>query len=275
MNDDRITVTATGRGKVAQPPLITVEGTVRGGRLDASGKRIHFAGAHVVDVNLSNQRTDHFTMAGGLFERCDFRKLRFPTGGLGGALEQTVFRDCMFDGADLTARMILGDVRFERCSFRKAKIRGWRGNRAEFIDCVFEGRLVDVQFCGREYHTTFSTPAHPTNEFHGNDFTRVDFVQSSFEWGIDVLAQRFPDTDEYVILDRARERIDRVRAMVARWPEDRRREAALGWLQLKTEYGMDEQRSLFVQRHSYKFVPDEVDDEVLALMRTVLPASGG
>lgn len=220
-------------------------------------------------VDLSGLRFDPLHIRGSRLVGCDFSKSRFVSGSLG-IVDQTVFEDCSFDRADLRGATLLGNARFVRCTFRGARIRGWRADYAEFVDCVFAGRLEDCVFCGRPNSMAWKVD-RDQNEFSGNDFSAADLVHVSFEWGIDVHVQRWPASSEYVLVDQAQDRIRSVRAVVARWPEDGRRELALRLLRIYSEFGRAEQSALFVRRRDLSSIPADLQDEVWRLIESVQP----
>jgi uncharacterized protein YjbI with pentapeptide repeats len=80
---------------------------------------------------------------------CDFRGLVFDRKWqpLFSSPVQSVFKDCRFDGADLS-KADPGQTRFEDCSFAGAKIEKWYAYTAEFVGCRFAGPIVQCKFYG-------------------------------------------------------------------------------------------------------------------------------
>jgi hypothetical protein len=169
-----------------------------------------------------------------VFERCDFRgnvlDRRYQS--LFSGRRQSVFRDCRFDEADLTG-VRPGQARFERCSFANAQLEGWESYCAEFVDCRFEGRIVNVRFFGRPWGNVAEHlhPARAKNEFRGNDFRAADLIGVTFVHGVDITAQRWPESGEYIVLDKIHQRIASARREVLEWREHPAREEALDMLQ--------------------------------------------
>jgi hypothetical protein len=239
-----------------KPPKVQV---VKGGRL--SDLKFVQTAPWVVFKEVTCERADFsrikfapFAVDSGAFIGCDFSRAVFLHHSSFGAVNpkerQTVFRDCRFDRADMRSLRNFGNARFELCSFRDTRIEGWRADRAEFIDCVFSGRMYDCRFAGRPWLKPDVTN-RKRNEFHGNDFRDVDLAAVQFAYGIDLDAQMLPDGENYVRLSRPRERVDRVRALISQWPDDAARESALGKLSIVSSPGDLEQDVLFLDRRLY------------------------
>ena len=143
-----------------------------------------------------------------------------------------MFRDCSFDGADLTG-VRPGQARFEKCSFDGAKLDGWESFTAEFVDCRFAGRLRNVRFYGRPWGAGAERldPARTVNAFTGNDFLGADLVGVTFIHGVDIRKQKWPEGAQYVILDRIHQRIAKARLGVLEWRDHEQRQQALDMLQ--------------------------------------------
>jgi hypothetical protein len=92
------------------------------------------------------------------------------------------------------------------------------------------------------------------NDFRGNDFREAELDYVAFVYGIDLRAQLLPEDPRYLVLDRLGERIEKVRAIVARWPDDKLRESAPFTLRVHGEGGHEEQELNLINRLS---APDE------------------
>ncbi len=193
-----------------------------------------FDRATIRDADFRRASFDAVAPYGCTFEHCDFRgqtlDRRFQP--LFTSSRQSVFRDCMFDKADLRG-VRPGQARFERCSFDGANLDGWEIFCAEFIDCKFSGRIANMRVYGRPWGAGAEhlDPARKVNEFRGNDFRKADLLGVTFVHGIDVGAQRWPKGPEYIVLDKIHQRIARARVTVLEWREHPAREEALEMLQ--------------------------------------------
>ncbi|HEX9270325.1 MAG TPA: pentapeptide repeat-containing protein [Candidatus Limnocylindria bacterium] len=218
--------------------------------MDATSGVVHIRRATIADVDFREVAFSRFTPDGCVFVNCDFGGIVFDRKWqpLFSSPVQSVFRDCRFDGADLV-KADPGQTRFERCSFVDARIEKWQSACAEFVDCVFAGPLVQCRFYGRPWGlgAQHIDPKRATNEFRGNDFRRSDLVETVFVHGIRMAEQTWPDTPEWIHLDRFHQRAQRVRAAVIRWKDPELRQAALSMLvRLQTLYG--EQTELVCRR---------------------------
>jgi len=188
----------------------------------------------VRDADFRHAAFDRFSPNGCVFERCDFRNEAFGEQwqALFTSRRQSVFRECRFDGADLTA-VRPGQTRFERCSFEGAELDGWLSACAEFVDCRFSGRIRGATFHGRPWGAGAQRldPARAANAFRGNDFREAELANTVFVNGIDVRAQAWPATDEYVVVDRIHQRFTRARQHVLEWRDHEARNDALLMLQ--------------------------------------------
>lgn len=254
---------------VGPPPVIldmTPEST--GSQYRAKGGWHNFIGGTYQNVSFVGSRFDVFNAAHVSFSGCDFTGAKMKGGAFGGGRAQSVFRDCIFDRSDLHHALPC-DVRFERCSFENTKIDGWRADGAEFVDCTFTGRIRGARFTGspRFYGVDLG---RERNEFHGNDFTGAELIEVEFVLGIDLRANRLPTSPDYAYLDRRAERIERARADIARWEDDRERERALLELRIFSEGGYRTQPDLFVRRADLVPRMSAVRDRLLALLEAPL-----
>jgi hypothetical protein len=180
--------------------------------------RVEHRHKELADVDFSGQTFDTFGAYGGTFLRCDFTDTsfgRFSVGHQG----QTHFVDCVFQRTRFPlGNTYFGNTRFERCRFDHARLRDLRIDSAEFIDCVFHGRVWHTTFYGAPEGWTTS-PDRPDNRWHGNDFSGADLVDVAF-CNIDLRAQRWPnDRSEYALIDRIDERTAAAAAAIRARPE--------------------------------------------------------
>ena len=186
------------------------------------------------DADFSRAAFERFAPNGCVFERCDFRGESFDERlqTLFASRRQSVFRECRFDGADLRG-VRPGQARFERCSFAGANIDGWLSACAEFVECRFTGTFRNITFHGKPWGHAAERidPVRTVNRFTGNDFTEAELVGVLFVNGIDVVAQRWPKGDSYVVIDRIHQRATRARARILEWRDHEARNEALAMLQ--------------------------------------------
>jgi uncharacterized protein YjbI with pentapeptide repeats len=229
---------------------------------------VSFQDAVVEHADFRDTWWDDFWAAGSVFVDCDFRGSRFGHAVLGDISRQTTYRHCQFDGADLrNARP--GAARFEECQFAGAKIEDWRCFLNEFVACRFAGKLDGVGFSGRPWGPGADKlkPRRTTNEFRENDFRQVDLIQCSFKGGIDIGLQLWPASENYVRLDRARERVRTAREIVSGWSDQDARKLALIMLEVYSSSGYEEQEAIFARRDDLKdTIPTDLSDQVWSLL---------
>jgi hypothetical protein len=185
------------------------------------------------------------------FRECAFRQER--RGPIGGHTEadgsfghgvRSTYQECLFDHVDFGQRgggFSPGDARFERCTFRFCNWRWLMADRADFVDCAFEGLMKRAWFYGVD-------PEDPdrVNEFARNDFTRAKLRGVEFRAGLDLTDTKLPTGPEYLRLDELRSRIAGAREAIETWPEAERRHAEIV-LAIFEEEGID---TLFAWRGS-------------------------
>lgn len=190
--------------------------------------------ATIGDVDFSRAAFERLAPSACTFDRCDFRKATLDRRllPLFKARQRNTFRECRFDGADLRS-IDPGSSRFERCVFDGADLQGWNAVAAEFIDCHFGGVVAHARFYGRPWGPTATDldPHRTLNEFRGNDFREAELTDVAFLMGIDIGKQRWPDSDEYVRLDRIHQRLTRGRTEILRWKDLEERGEALQMVQ--------------------------------------------
>jgi hypothetical protein len=86
------------------------------------------------------------------------------------------------------------------------------------------------------------------NEFRGNDFRRVDLIDCSFVRGIDLGTQFLPGGSDYILFDRAPQRIAKAQEAVSEWSDVKDRTAALVLLEVYSTGGYEEQGAIFTYR---------------------------
>jgi hypothetical protein len=149
------------------------------------------------------------------FDKCQLKDLR---------LWATTIRDTSFQGADLResalgAATVKGPLRgkrntyvgvdfteadltgtayvaaaFERCTFRNTKLVKIDFGTSTFVDCQFEGEMLEVRFsrCG------FQGEAFPPNEMVDVDFSRAKLRDVEFR-GLRLDRVRLPSDEEHIV----------------------------------------------------------------------------
>ncbi len=227
----------------------------------------------VSDCDLSRAKFERLVPSGCTFVRCDFRAAALDRrlAPLLKAREQNVFRECRFDGADLRA-VDPGGSRFEACVFDGADLRGWNAMLAEFVDCHFAGRVERVRFHGRPWGAGAGDlrPRRKVNEFRGNDFSDAELIDVAFVMGIDLAPQRWPESRDYVRLDRVHQRLTRGHHEILRWKDLESRGEAMAMMR---DLGLlyRQQNEVIARRTDpRRATAPEVQDKVWATLASVL-----
>jgi uncharacterized protein YjbI with pentapeptide repeats len=234
---------------------------------EGKAEHVQFRLATFTNVDFSGQLFHGFTPAGSSFVGCNFSGTVFETAHLGQAqvqrdmrtpikpsdprYPQTLFRDCEFTETLFDEdNFYLGNVRFERCRFRKARLKGMRllFGGAEWVDCQFMGKVIEVRFSARPSKEGSVRIGRTANEIRGNDFRAAQLYDCPFTGGVDLDAQLLPSGPEYVRLDRARERVGKVGLQVEAWPNEQERIKGLDALDTLLPYSRLGQDDIFMRR---------------------------
>lgn len=146
----------------AWDPAWIARGELRGQRfeLPTGVSSVTFDRARLVNVDFSGTRFAEFTVHGSEFEECDFTNAIFEQLSMGttcvrgtwdgAGWPQSVFRGSVFRRTRFAPSTFFGNVRFERCTFDRSRLRDQTSTfEAEFVDCVFLGRVRNINFWGR------------------------------------------------------------------------------------------------------------------------------
>ena len=246
------------------PRRVRITGAFADQRLDGRFSRhVDFQNATVERADFRGFRFEMFTSSGSRFVDCDFSGASFRQGSFSGD-PASIFIGCRFDGADLRRIGRLRDTRFERCSFRGAKIEQWNSFCAEFVDCTFQGRLKSVQFYGRPLYC-FGAVSRDRNAFRGNDFRDADLAGVSFVYGIDLDAQRLPDGPAYRRFDQWGMRLAWARDSVRAWTNQRHQKEALRVIDAYGGPGHLEQDEVFVRTDDF-WIPAGIRQDLWSLI---------
>jgi hypothetical protein len=237
---------------------------MRGGQYDR-GPDAEFGRVTVRQVSFAGQLFNYFDAEGTEFVDCDFSGAVMQ--GTFGVRHQTKFVRCRFASTTL-AEVDPGQARFVEAVFDNADVRRWNAAANEFLGCRFTGSLGECNFWGRPSAEWIEGGLRRrVNEFRRNDFSGADLFGVSFLGGIDLAAQRLPDSAEYIRLNRSAERLSFARAIIETWPAEERVDARI-MLEVLTGPGFDTQPELFAHRYDMG-VPKPLADKFWALLETV------
>ena len=240
------------------PEPAVIRGQLDGGTFPATPSpyvAFHDVVARGVDFSGSEYRL--LTSRSSRFEKCNFDRIRVERGPLG-QYPQSLFQECTFRNAEFRIGADPDLARFERCNFEGASIEEWFTHCAEFVDCSFAGaRIIGSRFFGTPfecYGWLHFRHRRKRNEFSGNDFSEASLIDTAFNDGIDLDAQRLPTGREYLRINDAQERIAEARARIASWDGEAKRRGTS--LLNALEHEARDQRDLFIRNDTYEMAPD-------------------
>jgi hypothetical protein len=191
----------------SNPDITYVRGLIAAGPFAFSGpparhtwlRRYNFEDVRAVGAEFQLDEV-HLTVMDSEFQGCVFRQQAKilgeppPQGNIG--WRNVIYRDCTFERVRfrLGPGFYVDSARFERCVFRHCRFNSHFSFRADYVDCVFEGRIATAVFYGRDATADFDSQKYEpkTNEFRGNDFSKATLNSVAFRKGIDVSGQKWP-----------------------------------------------------------------------------------
>jgi hypothetical protein len=226
--------------------------------------------AVITDVDVAGEFSLFDVRGPVSFERCSFTKSTFESAHLSlPDSPQARFVSCSFDGMTIDGSISAGQALFERCTFRDILMRAWFPSVAEFVDCVFTGRIQGSRFFGTPFGPLANrlSPTRKRNRFSGNSFVGASLVDTAFSYGIDLSDQHLPSGEDYILIDDLPGVLDRALRAVSAWGDPERRRLGLvmlGGVKDEVESG---QRQVFMNRGVFsRTVPPDVSTEIWALL---------
>src|SRR6185437_11789570 len=138
------------------------------------------------------------------------------------------------------------------------------------VDCAFGGRLETAIFNGTVREDERALIGRASNEFHGNDFSAMDFRDVGFRTGIDLTKQILPSGEDYLYLPHAASAVAQAKSRVASWDDEEMRRAARAMIQaLEYELSSGQQQLLLRASDSYRIsgIPRKAVDGLFALLK--------
>jgi hypothetical protein len=232
-------------------------------------QRVVLDHARLHGADYSGRKLLQFATIGSHLHACDFDRMQIQSAAFGSGTETSEFVECTFNGS----RMNMGPggfSRFVRCSFHDVAIRNWICLSVEMIDCTFSGRLETAIFNGTVPEDVREIIGRASNEFHGNDFSAMDFRDVTFRTGIDLSKQILPSGEDYLYLPHAASAVAYAKARVANWDDQEMRRGAGAMIQ-GLEYALlgGQQQLLLRASNSYGIsgIPRKAVDGLYALLK--------
>jgi uncharacterized protein YjbI with pentapeptide repeats len=216
---------------------------------------------HLTRADYSKLKNVSFESLGCIFEDCSFTNMVLRDITFASGKEQSTYVGCRFDGSTFK-HIVAGQARFERCSFLNVRINRLFSHAAEFIDCVFSGVLRGGVFYGRVFGNYREYTTRTVNEFHGNDFSGMKFLDVDFRNGVDLSRQKLPAGDDYLYLKDAERKLAALRQKYLQCPPSPVRKAIFEFLESAEEEIRAGQHDLFICKDSQRQMPAEAVEAI-------------
>jgi hypothetical protein len=225
--------------------------------------------ARLHDQNYSGRKLRQFASIGSHLRTCNFDDTQIQSASFGSGRETSEYIECTFNGA----RMDMGPggfARFVRCSFHDVIIRNWSCFAVELVDCEFSGRLDTAIFNGTVPEDDRGIIGRARNEFYGNDFSAMDFIDVVFRTGIDLTKQVLPSGKDYLYLPHGASTVAHAKSRVATWDDEQMRQGAMAIIQ-GLEYTLSGGQQQLLLRPSDRYgisgIPRRAVDDLFVLFR--------
>ena len=220
------------------------------GDFTSDGSSVLIANAEMVDQDFSGRAESSWVVVESTFERCRFDSLKVRSFSFGSGMKMSEYVDCSFDGSAISA-IAPGRARFIRCSFQNVRLTKWFCSEVEMIDCRFSGTLKEINFTAWLNEANQAELGRSHNVYLRNDFSAAKLVSVAFQGGVDLLDQRLPVEDGYVLLTEPEPVVRKALAQVDAWNEPEDREEAAAYLKVKLKAVERGQRQLLLSPYDW------------------------
>jgi uncharacterized protein YjbI with pentapeptide repeats len=156
-------------------------------------------GERLTGASFADRKLVNFAPIGAHFTNCSFERLVVEDMSFGSGRSESVYVDCVFDGAKLRV-YTAGYARFVNCSFRNVNIRSFEGYAVEMINCTFSGRLSSGFLNGTVPPYERPMAGRDRNTIVDNDFSGLRITDFYFLTGVDLTRQKLPQSPDYLYL---------------------------------------------------------------------------
>lgn len=163
---------------------------------------------------------------GNLFYEVKFFKCKFNLAGLG--YDGSQYRHCSFEKSSFKKSVFIRGE-FSKTQFIDCKLKGVDFNASSFNECSFVGKLEDVWFRGG-----YAFPSDDTNfgKAKKNQMRNVSFSGAilegvNFSNECDLSTVQLPDTNNYILFDNWKKRLEHLNEVIKEWPTSQRTEAEI------------------------------------------------
>jgi uncharacterized protein YjbI with pentapeptide repeats len=145
--------------------------------------------------SFSGKKVSKFLIVESKFVDCSFESMNIKDICFGAGTKKSTYVNCVFDNSIFSSN-VPGIARFESCSFKNVTIKKLFGVEIELINCVFSGEFKQGNLVGVFRDVDGSTKR---NEFQGNDFTNLEFLDVAFS-DINLTLQKFSRDKGYSVI---------------------------------------------------------------------------
>jgi hypothetical protein len=216
----------------------------------SDGKSLLVTRSELIGQDFSGRTEERWVMIESRFERCRFDSIKVPSFSFGSGMKMSEYVDCTFDGSVIGARAP-GRARFVRCSFQNVRLSKWFCTNVEMIDCTFSGTLKEINFVASLNELDQAELGRARNDYLRNDFSGAKLAWVSFQGGVDLLDQRLPAEEGYVLLTEPEPVLRKALEVIGTWQEAEDREAASTHLEVNLEDVARGQRQVLLSPHSW------------------------
>lgn len=220
------------------------------GDFTSDGSSVLIVNAELADQDFSGRAESGWVVVESRFERCRFDSLKVRSFSFGSGMKMSEYVDCSFDGSTISATAP-GRARFIRCSFQNVRLTKWFCTEVEMIDCRFSGTLKEINFTAWMNQTNQAELGRSRNAYSRNDFSAAKLASVSFQGGVDLLDQRLPAEDGYILLTEPEPILRKALALVDGWKEPEDRQKATAHLKVKLEDVERGQRQLLFSPYDW------------------------
>jgi hypothetical protein len=227
--------------------------------------------ARLMGEDFSSRKILQLTVIGSRLEACRFANACINHASFGAGREVSEYIDCVFDGACMDMQPG-GYARFVHCSFVNSDLQNWLCSTVELVNCTFTGKLRRAIFNGSVPEDKRALLGRDRNEFHGNDFSKMELIDVGFRTGIDLSRQRLPLGPAYLYLKDAAAVAERVLPIVSGWHDLELRRPGLALLNGIVDDVKGGQRQVLLRQDNYSgysSLSTEVIVKVFDLLRLV------
>jgi hypothetical protein len=249
--------------------MMRIEARSKGYLKIPDDQRVVLDHARLDGENYSGRTLFQFASIGSHLRACNFDQARIQSASFGSGRETSEYVECTFNGAQMNMTPG-GFSRFVRCSFQNVTLRSWICFAVELIDCKFSGRLEEAIFNGAVPEDRRAMIGRARNEFHGNDFSAMDFVDVGFRTGVDLTKQILPSGKDYLHLPHAAPAVAHAKSRVVGWDDEKMRRGAMAIIQgLEYDLAGGQHQVLLRASDCYRIsaIPRKAVDDLFVLLR--------